>query len=294
MPAARRRHVAVAVTATFGERLWAAVETFGPLCVGLDPSDDVLADWGVDRTAAGVGAFAEQAIDALDDRVGIVKPQAAFFERFGAAGMAVLESVIATLRAQGTLVILDAKRNDIGSSTAGYAEAYFGDGPARVDALTVNPYLGVDALRPCLDAARAVGGGLFVLARTSNPEAELLQSAQLATGERVYEAVIRDVGSWNDGVRGLGSFGVVVGATVGADASLLIGMNGPVLAPGLGAQGARPDDLAERFGAALVNVIPSSSRGLLAGGRSGFAERVSVEATACRRARDAALKSSMP
>jgi orotidine-5'-phosphate decarboxylase len=260
--------------ATFGERLTATFERVGPLCVGLEPSRDVLRAWNLPDTSAGLAAFLDAILPALAAQRGIVKPQAAFFERFGGQGFVQLERALGVLRASGVLVILDAKRGDIGSSMEGYADAYFGSGPMRVDALTINPYLGVEALQPVVTQALAVGGGVFVLARTSNAEAATLQSAIAHDGRKVYEHVFAAVEHWNTCARGLGSIGVVVGATL-ADAQLgLERSQAPVLAPGIGFQGATPEVLPRHFAGVLNRVIPSCSRGLLSVGPERFAEEL--------------------
>ncbi|HEV7146734.1 MAG TPA: orotidine-5'-phosphate decarboxylase, partial [Pedococcus sp.] len=202
-----------------------------------------------------------------------VKPQSAFFEVFGSRGIAILERAITALRERGTLVILDAKRGDIGSTMAAYAEAYLGkDAPAPADALTVSPYLGFESLRPALDLAAQNGRGIFVLGLTSNPEGRTVQHATLRDVS-VAEAMVLGVAGENAQARGhgqLGSVGLVVGATVGSAVQELgldlAGANGPLLAPGIGAQGATSEDLRQVFGDALPAVLPSSSREVLSAG----------------------------
>src|SRR5262245_15251285 len=159
------------MTEPFGARLRAAMAGRGPLCVGIDPHAHLLSAWGLTDDPRGLESFTLGVVDALADRVAIVKPQSAFFERFGSAGIAVLERAVRTLRDAGALVLMDAKRGDIGSTMAGYAAAYLDPAaPLASDALTVNPYLGFGSLRPAVDQAVASGSGLFVLALTSNPE----------------------------------------------------------------------------------------------------------------------------
>jgi orotidine-5'-phosphate decarboxylase len=247
------------VVASFGDRLRRAVEERGRLCVGIDPHPSLLAQWGLPDDPDGLRRFAETVVDALADRIAIFKPQSAFFERFGWRGIAVLEETIAALRDAGALVLLDGKRGDIPVINAGYAAAYLHpDGPVHVDAITVHPYLGVGSLAPLVEHARAYGGGLFVLARTSNPEAEQVQRP-------VAQLVVDEVAQLNQGTDG-GSFGVVVGATQGPTGLDLSRLGGPILAPGLGAQGATAADLPAVFGDALDAVLPSYSREVLAGG----------------------------
>jgi orotidine-5'-phosphate decarboxylase len=252
---------------SFGTRLRAAVEERGPLCVGLDPHATLLYEWGVGDNLNGLRTFAETVADALAERVAVVKPQIAFFERFGSRGIAVLESVIGQLRSAGALVLLDVKRGDIGSTVAAYADAYLNPSSSLyVDAVTASPYLGVPALTPLFDAAYRHGGGVFVLARTSNPEAATVQTARTADGQPVSQHVVDEISQLNRGGKAPGSFGVVVGATVIGSELDLSRLGGPILAPGLGAQGASAADLRARFGAAASAVLPSYSREVLAAG----------------------------
>jgi orotidine-5'-phosphate decarboxylase len=256
---------------TFGERLRASTHERGPLCVGIDPHPALLAQWGLADDLDGLQRFAETVVEALADRVAVLKPQSAFFERFGSAGVAVLERVIANSRQGGALSIVDAKRGDIGSTMAAYAQAYVGAGsPLAGDAVTVSPFLGFESLRPLLSLAAETGRGVFVLALTSNPEGASVQHARGSDGRTVAQTVIDAVAAENAGADPLGSVGVVVGATVQGDGRrhVLSGLNGPLLAPGIGAQGATAADLRAVFGSALGDVLPSSSREVLAGGPS--------------------------
>lgn len=251
---------------TFGARLRAAKQARGPLCVGIDPHAELLARWGLPDDASGVEQFTRTVIDALADRVAVFKPQSAFFERFGSRGVAVLEGAIRRLRRAGALVLLDVKRGDIGSTSTGYAEAYLHPtSPLCADAITTHPYLGVGSLTPIFEQARAYGGGVFVTALTSNPEAATIQRAVTADTRSVAQHVVDEISQLNRGV-GAGSFGVVIGATVGASGLDLSRLGGPVLAPGLGAQGASAADLRTVFGDDLGAVLPSYSREILAAG----------------------------
>jgi orotidine-5'-phosphate decarboxylase len=253
----------------FGVRLSAAVRTRGPLCVGIDPHPGLLRAWGMDDDVASLEVFALTVVEALADRVAVLKPQCAFFERHGARGLAVLERVLAQAGQAGALTIADAKRGDIGSTMAAYADAFVGEGsPLAADAVTASPYLGFESLRPLLDLAARTGRGVFVLALTSNPEGPQVQHARLADGRTVAQSMLDAVAAENAAVAHLGSVGVVVGATVGAAgrAHDLSRVNGPFLAPGIGAQGAGPAELRAVFGDALAAVLPSSSREVLQGG----------------------------
>ncbi|MEU3187382.1 orotidine-5'-phosphate decarboxylase [Streptomyces sp. NPDC006923] len=247
----------------FGARLRRAMDTRGPLCVGIDPHGSLLRAWGLDDDIAGLERFTRTTVEALADRVAVLKPQSAFFERFGSRGVAVLEKAVEEARAAGALVLMDAKRGDIGSTMAAYAATYLDqDSPLFSDAVTVSPYLGFGSLRPALDAAAASGSGVFVLALTSNPEGAEVQRATAADGRSLAQLMLDHMAEENAGASPLGSVGAVVGATLG-DAGVDLAINGPLLAPGIGAQGATPRDLPGVFGAAVGNVVPSVSRGVL-------------------------------
>lgn len=263
---------------TFGSRLHRAMAERGPLCVGIDPHPRLLARWGLSDDIAGLTRFSLTVVDAIGDRVAVVKPQSAFFERFGARGLDVLESIIRQLRGAGALVLLDVKRGDIGSTVAAYADAYLDpSSPMYVDAITASPFLGVGSLAPMFDTARKYGGGVFVLALTSNPEGAHVQRAVGADGRTVAQTIIDEISQLNAGVEPLGSFGLVVGATVGPTGHDLSGVGGPLLAPGLGAQGGRVDDLRAVFGSELSAVLPSYSREVLCAGPDRAALRAAAD-----------------
>ncbi|MGD6746730.1 orotidine-5'-phosphate decarboxylase [Streptomyces sp. BH106] len=253
----------------FGARLRRVMDERGPLCVGIDPHAALLSSWGLNDDIAGLETFTRACVEALADTVAVVKPQMAFFERFGSRGVAVLEKAVADLRAAGTLVVMDAKRGDIGSTMAAYAETYLRkDSPLFVDALTVSPYLGYGSLKPAVDLARESGAGLFVLALTSNPEGGEVQHAVRADGRNVGATMLAHLAEENAGEDPMGSFGAVVGATLGDLSSYELDINGPLLAPGIGAQGATAADLPSVFGSAVRNVVPNVSRGVLKAGPS--------------------------
>lgn len=291
----------------FGDRLGAAMDEHGPLCVGIDPHPALLARWGLDDDAAGLRTFALTVVEALVGRVAALKPQSAFFERHGSAGVAVLEEVLAAVRGSAgrTQVILDAKRGDIGSTMEGYADAYLREGaPLACDALTVSPYLGFGSLAPALEAAERSGAGLFVLALTSNPEGAALQhavpradprlteplsdvsgapwSARSVAGAIAHGAGLRNAAELLRTGGDLGSVGLVVGATTG-DAVEELGIDlaavrGPLLAPGVGAQGGGPAELARVFGDARRAVLASTSRAVLAAGPDVASLRAAAQA----------------
>ena len=252
----------------FGSRLRKALDTRGPLCVGVDPHATLLGSWSLPDSVAGLERFALAVVEALAERVAVLKPQSSFFERFGSAGIAVLERTVAEARAAGALVILDVKRGDIGSTVEAYADAYLDPAsPLFADAVTVSPYLGFGALEPFFERAEQHGCGVFVLAFTSNPEGAGVQRATTAEGQAVGASILAQAAARNGGAVPMGPIGAVVGATltdpIPFDLALL---NGPLLAPGLGAQGATPADLRGLFGDALANVVPSMSREILRGG----------------------------
>ncbi|PSL03621.1 orotidine-5'-phosphate decarboxylase [Haloactinopolyspora alba] len=264
---------------TFGERLWAAMDRRGALCVGIDPHPSLLHDWGLDDDVAGLDRFAMSVVDALAGEVAVLKPQSAFFERHGSRGVAVLERTVAAARAAGALVLMDAKRGDIGSTVQAYADAYLDPAsPLCADAVTAAPYLGFGSLSPLVDTALAHGNGVFVLALTSNPEGGEVQRAVGADGRTVAGTVLDHVRAVNARTPGWGSVGCVVGATIDpVDEDLDVG--GPLLAPGLGAQGADPADLRRLFGNALTSVLPAVSRSVLAAGPDPAALRRAAEST---------------
>ena len=257
----------------FGVRLREAMATHGPLCAGVDPHRGLVESWGLAYDLSGLERFAMTCVEAYAGDVASVKPQSAFFEVFGARGVAVLERAVDAFTEAGTIVILDAKRGDIGSTMDAYAEAFLGkDAPSPADAVTVSPYLGYGSLRPAIDLAGHTGRGVFVLALTSNPEGPSVQHAQ-RDGISVARAIVEGAAADNAEAasRGeMGHVGLVVGATIGsalADLGIdLAASAAPILAPGLGAQGATPADLRAVFGAALPQVLPNASRSILATG----------------------------
>ena len=266
---------------TFGERLQAAFDTGGNLCVGIDPHAFLLAEWNLTDDAAGLREFGLRVVDAAATRVAIVKPQVAFFERHGSAGFAALEEVLRAARAAGLLVIADAKRGDIGSTFDGYVSAWLTPGsPLEADALTVSPYLGIGSVEGPRTIAAQHGKGLFVLAATSNPEALGLQTSRGASGSTVAAGIVEEVQHWNTADAGLGSVGIVLGATLALDDFGIADLgNTPVLAPGFGHQGAQVSDLRSLYGTAAGNVLVSASRSILAAGPSGIAAAIEQQAT---------------
>lgn len=264
---------------SFGARFAAALADRGQLCVGIDPHSALLHDWGYDDDLAGLERFALGAVEAVAPHCSVVKPQSAFYERFGSKGIAVLERVITESRAAGALVLLDVKRGDIGSTSQAYADAYLDpSSPLASDAITVSPYLGFGSLLPFVDTARRYDAGLFVLAATSNKEGPEVQEAVTSEefGARpVASAMLDHLRELNAGASPLGSFGAVVGATIDGS-GLDVDFNGPILAPGYGEQGGTTGDILRIFGATARNVAASSSRGVLRLGPDPVAMRDAV------------------
>lgn len=263
----------------FGARLRNAMQDRGPLCAGIDPHATLLAAWGLPDTVEGLRSFALGAAEALGPVAAAIKPQSAFFERFGSAGIAVLEETVAICRAAGALVVLDVKRGDIGSTAQGYADAYLDPAsPIAVDAITASPYLGFGSLSPMIETAQKHDAGVIVLALTSNPEGPQFQHARTADGRTVAAVVLDNLRKANAG-ESMGSFGAVVGATIDATVvgDIDLDIRGPLLVPGIGAQGGTADDVRRIFGDVLDLVLPASSREILGAGPDPTALRTAAE-----------------
>ena len=271
---------------SFGDRLLRVFDETGRLCVGIDPHEGLLTAWGLPVSAAGTREFGLRVVEAASGRAGIVKPQVAFFERFGSAGFAALEDVLAAARSAGLVVIGDVKRGEIGSSMAGYASAWLAPGsPLEVDALTVNPYLGVEDLHETFALASGAGKGAFVLSATSNPAGVRVQSTRGPDGRTLARTVLDDVAAWNATTSdAMGPIGVVIGATVDLAAAGLadVARPLPVLAPGFGHQGARSAEARQIYGNLSGGVIVSESRSLLLAGPDGIAHAIDERAAEVR------------
>ena len=264
------------MSAAFGDRLAKAMAERGPLCVGIDPHPNLLEQWGLEDSAAGLAAFTEAVYEGCAPFVAALKPQVALFERHGSAGLAVLEALFARAAADGVLIVADAKRGDIGSTMKAYADAWLGSSsPLGTDSVTLSPYLGFESLRPALDLANENDRGTFVLALTSNPEGKSVQhvgasESEGAVAKRIIAAATAENASrqWEQ----MGPCGLVVGATVGqalVDLGIDLSVfNGPILSPGYGAQGASAADLYRVFAGVESQVLVNSSRGVLAAGPS--------------------------
>lgn len=271
----------------FGERLAGVLERYGHLCVGIDPHGYLLEAWGLPVSAVGAHEFGLRVVEALQGRVGIVKPQVAFYERFGAMGYKVLEDVFEAARQAGLLIIADAKRGDVGTTLEAYSQAWLEPGsPLEADAMTINSYQGFDTLRHPLDLAERSGKGLFVLAATSNPESASLQTARRVRGSQegrtVAGGIAARAAAWNreHGRGSCGNVGVVLGGTIDVArldidlADLAQAPAAPVLAPGFGFQGAPFDRVRDIFGPAARHTIVTSSRSILEAGQEGLAAQI--------------------
>ena len=249
----------------FVERVAAAVARSGPLCVGIDPSAALLGAWGLSDDAAGLRSFSARCIESLAGAVPVVKPQVAFFERHGSAGIAALESLLVDAASAGLLVIADAKRADIDSTAEAYADAWL-RGPLAADAVTAVPYLGLGALGPLVEAARETGRAVLVVVASSNPQGRALQEARTASGATVEDLLLGEIAAANR-AGAAGALGAVVGATRRPPSVPLATLGGVVLAPGVGSQGATPADVGRLFSDCPPgSVLPSASRALLGSG----------------------------
>lgn len=259
----------------FGLRLADAVARRGPLCLGIDPHPELLRAWDLRCDSDGLRRFCEICVTAFGE-IAVVKPQVAFFEAYGAAGYTVLEHTIGALRDAGVLVLADAKRGDIGSTMAAYAQAWAGESPLAADAVTVSPYLGFGSLQPLIDTALTHDRGVFVLAATSNPEGATVQRAD-AGGRTVAQSIVDAAAAVNrEALPEPGSVGVVVGATL-SDPPDVSALGGPVLAPGVGAQGGRPEALGGFAGAQPGQLLPAVSREVLRHGPDVAALRAAAQ-----------------
>jgi orotidine-5'-phosphate decarboxylase len=289
-------------TTLFPDRLAEAVERKrSQLLVGLDPRPDLLpvelsgdAHLSRDAAAEACGRFCCGIVDAVAPHVVGVKPQLAFFEALGPSGLRTLEEVCDYARAAGLVVLADAKRGDIGSTSRAYATAYLeprGEAPPLADAMTVNPYLGRDSLEPFLGACRRHGSGLFCVVKTSNEGGADVQDLVLSDGRPLWHHVallVHELGEELVGARGLSSVGAVVGAThpraVGEARRLL--PQAILLLPGVGAQGATPADLARAFTSGPASALVNASRSVIYAFRNGqqdWRAAASFEAARLRR-----------
>lgn len=303
---------------SFGDQLAGHVAARGSqLVLGLDPDPMRLWPRAVElaggagdppappaaRAAMAVAVHCTLAIEAVAEHCVAVKLQVACFERLGAPGWAALDEVAARAREHGLLVIADAKRGDVPVTAVAYAQTFFGETPTpfgsvqglRVDALTVNPLIGSDALAPIVDAARAVGGGVFVLVRTTNPGAPEIQELALADGGTVSERLARivaELGASGVGTSGLSDVGAVVGATAPDRLERLRELmpKAVFLIPGVGAQGGRVEDLGAAFAPGPAGALIAVSRGIVGAHEQTGGEPETAAAREAARLREVAWK----
>ena len=267
----------------YADRLEAAVlAKQSPCVIGLDPHLHLLpSEFEAAKdpsactadVAADVERFLFEVIDAIHEYTPAVKPQSAFFEALGSAGVLVWERVVARAHDAGLLVIGDVKRGDIGSTAAAYARAFLTGGPGidprtLCDAITINPYLGTDSVAPFLEACREASAGLYVLVRTSNPSSAELQAQGEPPLMHQVAALVEAWGSELIGEAGFSAVGAVVGATHPAELKDLRARmpHAPLLLPGYGAQGAGAEDVVGGFSAGISGALINSSRGVLFAG----------------------------
>ena len=253
----------------FATRFSAVRSRHGPLAWGLDPSGPILNAWGLGDTPDGLDRFADLVLEAASGTVGLVKLQAAFFERHGWKGFRTLQRMISEAQNAGLLVIMDAKRGDVGTTNDAYAEAFLGaDAPLGADALTVHPYLGLGAMGTFVSRPHEAGSCLLVVTRSSNPEGRSVQSATTRSGRTVEADLLVAIGELNARLTPgeVGPIGAVIGPTQLDPELDLVAAHGIFLAPGIGMQGATPANVARVFAACPDRVIPSASRSLLVDG----------------------------
>jgi orotidine-5'-phosphate decarboxylase len=274
--------------ASFGSRLTSAFAEHGQLCIGIDPSGEQLQSWNLPDSIQGLREFSDRMLDCSIGQVGIIKPQVAFFERFGAKGFSVLEDLCQRATQNQLIVIADAKRGDVGSTMAGYAKAWLvQNAPFVVDALTLSPYLGAESLAETISLAKENNRGVFILAATSNPEAAQLQRSKLVSSETegasnqdsdtVANSIAKFAASHNISGHNLGSVGIVIGATVSAESMGIATdelITTPILAPGFGAQGATLSELSSLFGKLSGNVICNVGRSVAGRASDGIEDRI--------------------
>lgn len=253
-----------------------------PLCIGIDPSAESLSGWGLTDDINGLRAFCERLVEACAPLIAAIKPQSAFFERHGPAGMQVLRDTVAAAKSHGALAIIDVKRGDISTTAAAYADAFLGPNSAfGGDAITASAYLGFGSLDPIFAVARREDAGVFVVVRSSNPEGSELQQAELPDGRSVAEHLADEIAARNraEAPNGIGLIGAVLGATMGEEAGRLADRlpNALLLLPGIGAQGATIADMRSQFGAHQSRVIPTISRGIARTGPAAADLRRAVE-----------------
>lgn len=261
----------------FGLRLSNSMAKYGPLCVGIDPHRQLLIDWGYNVDALGAELYAMRMLQAANGRAAAVKFQFSMFERYGSKGIAALERVLYAARQMGTITIVDCLHGGLPTTVSAFADAYFKPGaPLLADAITLLPYYGARSLGGVSNDALNNGRGVFIASLTSNQEGTSLQTAIRQAGEYKGKTVAFGIAStaqkFNNGIDGMGSVGLIIGATIGqwindsgVDPSKF---TGPILSPGYGWQGAEKRDLKTVFKGTKGNVLVTVSRFIAAHGPS--------------------------
>ena len=259
----------------FGLRLKTCMDKYGPLCVGIDPHRRILTDWGYNVDAEGAELFSMRMLQAAHGRAAAVKFQTPMFERYGAKGFAALERVLYAARQMGIITIVDCLHGGLSTTISAIADAYFKPGaPLLADAITLLPYYGARSLSGLIDQALDNGRGVFIASLTSNEEGASLQTAIRQSGDYKGKTVAYGIASTaqkhNAGIEGMGSVGLIIGATIGqwisdsgVDPSQF---TGPILSPGYGWQGAEAKDLKTVFKGTKGNVLVTVSRFIAAHG----------------------------
>lgn len=273
----------------FGLRLSASMREYGPLCIGIDPHHKTLVDWGYQVDAEGAEMFSMRMLQATNGRAAAVKFQTPMFERYGSKGFEALERVLYAARQMGIITIVDCMHGGLPTTISAIADAYFhSDSPLLADAITLLPYYGARSLAGVIDDALNSGRGVFVASLTSNPEGASLQTAIRQSGDyrgkTVAYGIARSAQKYNDDVPGMGSVGLIIGATIsqwisasGVDPAQF---TGPILSPGYGWQGAEAKDLKTVFKGTKGNVLVTVSRYIAASGPDISALSQATEAVA--------------
>jgi orotidine-5'-phosphate decarboxylase len=256
----------------FSQKFLKLAKTRSPFCLGIDPTEELIKDWGLNFDITGLKKMCEIIIEAAADNLALVKPQSAYFERFGPNGMAILQNLVEEFHKKETLVLLDAKKADIGSTTLSYAKAYLGkESPYNFDAITATAYMGFEALMPMLEYAKEQNCGVFIVVRSSNIDGSLIQQALITKNTAIANYLAQKINDFNHQISNqiIGPIGVVMGATLASeDIKTTISKlnNCLILTPGIGHQGATFEDLKTNYQPVLKNLIPTSSRAVLSKG----------------------------
>lgn len=259
----------------FGLRLKNAMAKYGPLCVGIDPHRKMMMNWGYDVNAQGAELFSMRMLQAMNGRAAAVKFQSSMFERYGSKGFAALERVLYAARQMDVITIVDCGHGGLSTTISALADAYFKPGaPLMADAITLLPYYGARSMSSLINEALDNGRGVFIASLTSNREGASLQTAIRQSGSyrgtTVAHGIAQTAQSFNECIKGMGSVGLIVGATIGewmnGGGIDLTSFTGPILSPGYGWQGAEANDLKTVFAGTHGNVLVTVSRSIASHG----------------------------